>query len=106
MVAALDAMREQGFAQVRGGGVELSVVFYVPRGKGHYGTGRNEGVLKATAPARPAVRPDVDKWLRQVLDALKGAVYHDTARWSRLSRRRCSRSRGPGGDGARGAGVA
>jgi Holliday junction resolvase RusA-like endonuclease len=62
---------------IRQGGVWVELTFVRPRTKGHYGTGRNAGVLKDSAPAYPAVRPDIDKLERCALDALTGVVYGD-----------------------------
>lgn len=76
-VAALDAMRDQGIAQVLDAPVEVSIVFAQPRPKGHYGTGANSAILKLQAPARPVVRPDVDKLVRAALDAISRTLYHD-----------------------------
>ena len=60
------------------GPVVLSLVFTLPRPKDHFGTGRNAGVLRTSAPARPDVRPDLDKLARSTLDALKtGGIYRD-----------------------------
>lgn len=47
------------------------------RPKGHYGSGRNAGVLKATAPEHPTTRPDLLKVARAIEDALTGIVWHD-----------------------------
>lgn len=52
-------------------------VFYIPRPKAHYGTGRNERLLKESMPAAPGKRPDVLKLARAVEDALTGIVYVD-----------------------------
>lgn len=49
--------------------------FSFPRPKGHFGA---KG-LKASAPPRPAVKPDADKVARSVGDALNGIVYRDDA---------------------------
>jgi Holliday junction resolvase RusA-like endonuclease len=48
------------------GPVGVIVEFYVARPKGHYG---KRGLLPS-APKRPFVRPDLDKLIRGVLDAL------------------------------------
>ncbi len=50
--------------------VEVAFIFLRPRG--HYGTGRNAEVLKASAPDRPTSRAhgDIDKLLRSTLDGL------------------------------------
>lgn len=59
----------------------LVLVFYMPRPKGHYGTGRNAGTLRDSAPLRPAGVPDVDKLARSTMDALRNAgIYRDDAR--------------------------
>jgi crossover junction endodeoxyribonuclease RusA len=44
--------------------------FYLPRPKGHYGTGKNAGKLRESAPPFPAWRPDLDKLARALLDGL------------------------------------
>lgn len=70
--AAGDAMNGTGLLD---GPLELSVIFTVPRPKGHYGA---RG-LRPSAPAYPAVRPDVTKLLRAVEDACTGIVWRDDA---------------------------
>lgn len=65
--------------------VEVEIAFYHPRPKGHYGTGRNAGVLKPTAPEWKSTSPDIDKLTRAVLDALTASrVFRDDARVARL----------------------
>jgi len=59
------------------GALRLTVLFYMPRPKGHYGTGRNAGVLKNGAPPYPTVKPDTTKLLRAVEDALTAVVWRD-----------------------------
>ena len=59
------------------GAVNVQMTFFLTRPKGHFGTGRNEGTLKASAPRRPAVKPDIDKLTRSVLDAMTGVVFVD-----------------------------
>lgn len=61
------------------GELELDVVFVFARPKAHYGTGRNAGRLKPSAPAYCAKRPDVDKLCRAIGDALTGIVFVDDA---------------------------
>lgn len=55
----------------------LHLTFVIRRPKGHYGTGRNAGRLKDSAPAHPTTRPDATKLLRAVEDALNGVVWRD-----------------------------
>lgn len=76
--AAENAMAQAGLTDPFGGPLVLQTVFYLLRPKGHYRTGRFSGELKASAPKYPIVKPDLDKILRAVGDALKPAgVYVD-----------------------------
>ena len=59
------------------GGVRMHLYFTFTRPKGHYGTGRNAGRVKDSAPAEKLTTPDIDKLQRAVLDALTGIVYAD-----------------------------
>ena len=59
------------------GPVALQLVIYRPRPKGHFGTGKNAGKLKAGAPLRPDTKPDLTKLLRGTEDALRGIVWRD-----------------------------
>lgn len=57
------------------------MVFSFTRPAGHFGTGRNAGVLKPSAPERPAGTPDLSKLARSTEDALTTAgIYRDDAR--------------------------
>lgn len=57
----------------------VRMVFFAPRPRGHYGTGRNRERLKPSAPLQPATRPDVLKLARGVEDALSGVCWRDDA---------------------------
>jgi Holliday junction resolvase RusA-like endonuclease len=59
--------------------VLVELVFYFQRPKGHWGTGRNAGELRSSAPEHMASMPDVDKLARCTLDALTGVVLRDDA---------------------------
>lgn len=61
------------------GPLALTVTFHVPRPKGHYGTGRNAGSVRSSAPEYPTTRPDTTKLLRAIEDALTGIVWRDDA---------------------------
>lgn len=67
-----------GRAPLRGP-LELSIRFYLPRPKGHFGTGRNAAQLRPSAPAFPTTRPDTTKLVRGVEDALTGIAWADDA---------------------------
>ena len=68
------AARDAGATPVEGP-VSVGVTFRLPRPKGHYGA---KG-LKASAPLWPAKKPDVDKLVRALFDALKNVVWRDDA---------------------------
>lgn len=53
--------------------VAVNILVYVSRPRGHYGSGKNEGVLKPNAPILPGSGKDIDKIARSVLDAGKDA---------------------------------
>ena len=61
------------------GPVRMEIVFYNLRPKSHYGTGRNEGILKKSAPLYPHKRPDLTKLIRSTEDALTNYAYQDDA---------------------------
>ena len=52
------------------GPIQVRFTFWFRRPKGHYGTGRNAGQVKRTAPRWRASAPDIDKLCRAVADAL------------------------------------
>jgi len=51
--------------------------FYMPRPKGHYGTGRNSGKLKPSAPEHHIKKPDVDNIVKFYFDILNDLVWND-----------------------------
>jgi crossover junction endodeoxyribonuclease RusA len=59
------------------GPLRLTATFVFRRPAGHYGTGRNSGRLKPSAPVYVRTRPDVDKLLRAIGDAITGAICRD-----------------------------
>lgn len=69
------------------GPVEVQVEFRFARPAGHYGDGKNAGILKASAPTLPTSRAlgDIDKLSRSTLDALTDSqVIADDSQVSRL----------------------
>ncbi|MEW2250450.1 RusA family crossover junction endodeoxyribonuclease [Streptomyces sp. NPDC006975] len=71
--AALDALHHDDAWRPLDGPVLLDLVFSLRRPKGHYGSGRNAGQLKPSAPYYPISKPDLDKLVRATQDALKDA---------------------------------
>jgi Holliday junction resolvase RusA-like endonuclease len=61
------------------GALEIEIVFYRARPKGHYGSGRNARFVKDNVSAHPITKPDVDKMSRAILDALSKVAYGDDA---------------------------
>lgn len=59
------------------GALKLDIVFIMPRPKHHYGTGRNAGILKPSAPRYHTTEPDSTKLTRSTEDALKGIIWRD-----------------------------
>ena len=59
------------------GPIALELIFYMPRPKNHYGTGRNAGKLKGSAPYWHVSRPDSDNLEKFVKDALNGIFWKD-----------------------------
>lgn len=57
--------------------VYIELWYGLRRPKSHYGTGRNEGVLKVTAPKYPGKKPDIDNYEKFVFDCMGGVVYRD-----------------------------
>lgn len=67
--------------------VEVHLVFVFPRPKAHFGTGRNAGVLKPTAPhwVTSHAAGDVDKLCRSTFDAFTTAgLWRDDSLAARL----------------------
>jgi len=60
------------------GPVELSMVVVMERPQSHYGTGKNAGKVKTTAPAVCCRLPDLDNVIKAISDACSnGIVYRD-----------------------------
>jgi crossover junction endodeoxyribonuclease RusA len=67
------------------GALELRVVFGFPRPKSHYRTGRNVGELKIDAPRYCTTKPDADKLLRAIGDAVTGIVCRDDSQFVEIT---------------------
>lgn len=61
------------------GPLKVTFAFNLPRPRGHYGTGRNAGNVKASAPSWPTTKPDATKLVRSAEDACTGIVWRDDA---------------------------
>ena len=77
--------------------LKLTVEYRLLRPQGHYGTGRNSGVLKPKYKCPyQAVKPDLGKLTRAVEDALTGVVWRDDSRVSIHATRKVYVDRDPG----------
>ena len=54
------------------GEIDLKLIFYMPRPKSHYRTGKRSHVLKAKAPVYHSVRPDIDNLIKMIADIIQG----------------------------------
>lgn len=70
---------QQHTGELLRGPIRLTVTFYFAYMASHYGTGRNAGVLKNSAPERVSGgrTGDIDKLVRGVADGLTGSIYRD-----------------------------
>jgi Holliday junction resolvase RusA-like endonuclease len=57
--------------------MSLTLTFYMPRPKGHYGTGAKSECLKDSAPEWHTSKPDCDNLVKFCTDALNGIYYKD-----------------------------
>lgn len=73
------AATEMQDAPLMQGALALVVVFTMPRPKSHFGTGRNAGVLKESAPYFHTSPPDATKLTRAIEDAMTKVVWTDDA---------------------------
>lgn len=77
--AASEAMEGKSLLD---GPLMLDVQFGFPRPKSHYRTGKNASLLRPDAPLHHFKKPDCDKLLRAIGDAMTGVVYRDDAQLS------------------------
>jgi Holliday junction resolvase RusA-like endonuclease len=61
------------------GPLKVDILFCFGRPKSHFGTGRNAGVIKKSAPQYKWNKPDRDNLDKLVLDAMSGIIFHDDA---------------------------
>lgn len=57
--------------------IRIRLEFAMPRPKSHYGTGKNAATLKRIVPHYHTSKPDLDKLIRCVKDALTGVAWKD-----------------------------
>lgn len=61
------------------GPINAEIIFYMPRPKAHYGTGKNSGILKKTALLYHINKPDLDNLTKWIYDIFNKIVWKDDA---------------------------
>lgn len=59
------------------GPIQLTIVFYMPRPKGHYGSGKKQCLLKDSAPEFHTGRPDIDNIIKFYQDSMNKVFWKD-----------------------------
>lgn len=72
-----EARQQASGVQPMTGPVEMTVKAYFPRPKSHFGTGRNAGNVKSSAPPFHTKKPDLDNIVKFYKDCLNGIAYTD-----------------------------
>ena len=72
-----DAAKMQNKRQLLIGPIQIHYDFRFPRPKYHFGTGKNNTVLKAKMPDAHTIMPDLTKIIRSTEDALTGLIWKD-----------------------------
>jgi Holliday junction resolvase RusA-like endonuclease len=70
------------------GAISLDVTFYLPRPKGHYGSGANALKLKGSAPEWHTSKPDIDNLEKLVQDSLNKIFWKDDSQICLISCRK------------------
>lgn len=76
---AVGFMAAERFDKPAVGALCVEFHFTMPRPKNHFGTGKNAGKLKPSAPEYHSTRPDTSKLIRAAEDALTGIAWLDDA---------------------------
>ncbi len=76
MIYLLSFVRINNFEPLTGP-LEAGFEFVFTRPKGHYGTGRNSGKLKKSAPKYCMNQMDFDNLEKFICDAMNGIIYQD-----------------------------
>jgi len=77
--AAANANWADGWLSPLSGPLVVEFKFWMKRPKAHYGSGRNAGKQKNSAPREHITAPDATKLLRCAEDALTGIIWDDDA---------------------------
>lgn len=86
--ALASVVQDQAPKEPLTGAISLDVTFYLPRPKGHYGSGRNALKLKKNAPEWHTSKPDIDNLEKLVQDSLNGIFWKDDSQIAVLTCRK------------------
>ena len=70
-------MAKEQIVEQKKGALRVDCIFYMPRPKSHYRTGKNAGTLKHDAPFYHIKKPDIDNLQKTVYDCLNGFAWSD-----------------------------
>jgi Holliday junction resolvase RusA-like endonuclease len=73
----LEAKSQLDGYQLIDGPISLEIIFALPRLKSHYGTGRNAGKLKKSAPIYHTKKADIDNYCKFAMDCLNNVAWKD-----------------------------
>lgn len=57
--------------------IKIHLLFFMKRPKSHYGTGKNAGKIKNSAPEYHTSKPDIDNMVKFVFDCLNKYLWKD-----------------------------
>jgi Holliday junction resolvase RusA-like endonuclease len=63
----------------------LTICYFMPRPKQHYGTGKNAGKLKDNAPIWCSKKPDLDNLVKFLTDAMNKIFFYDDSQICKLT---------------------
>ena len=72
-------------------GIEMKIKFCFLRPKSHFGTGRNAGNIKKSAPMHHVNKFDIDNLQKFVFDAMNKVFFHDDGQIYKINAEKCYR---------------
>lgn len=66
------------------GPVRMMVMWYIPRPQSHYRTGKYAGYLRDDAPIYCDKKPDIDNYMKALLDCMNGVFFMDDCQVVRI----------------------
>jgi len=85
----ISVMAQEAGCRAVSGPISMHMEFIFPRPKSHYGSGKNASTVKASAPGYHTSKPDLDKLVRCVFDALTGVAWNDDSQCCHYNADKC-----------------